>query len=722
MRRSIASLIALSAVLVFLVSCGDTSRRNADPTSPIQRGGSQLSTAPACVTLANLVSMVNTVFGAGSPDASAALGKLDNLDKQLQKGNIGQAQDQARLLISFIQLKAQQGTLPGTHAQIQLLINGILCYVGLASDTFIIFPNDPAQILRHSNGRSGISLQANTVAEPTLITITVLSDTTPPLVTKLDQYPGFISLSQTSPLTKPAVVGVCPASSVPAEVLDRLRLGHQAAVGFEITPTADASFLDCSTSTVESRVSGWMQRLASFFSPKPAYAKTMRAGGVGGLVSEFSPFAPVDAQLFFGGGVGATVTEFKARPMDNTTTPKLPAAPLLSRTPGARVNTVVSGICTQINALIGSPVETECRPVVTLKTFRGTLLESVPVGWVIGQGGGVVAPEATPAHTCGTFGSSASTLTNASGSASVCWTLGATLGTNTVVATPTFGGDAPSGVTFSPASITFTAIALQITPTATATGGVFPYDGLPHAGSGACSNGLTPALAYSNGTVPTNAGTYTLTVTCGSGNPLYVTVTQTATIHITPAPTTSTVSCPASMTYTGAALTPCMGGVTGPGLSLSLSPTYTSNVVGTATATVTYSGGANYAASSASKTFQILYAQSGCFSSPIYNVMPSTKSFQNRGSNVPVKCTLRSASGAGVANAMGDLVVQDMGPNGTGSPVTVVSIANAFKAASSGNYAYGLDTSPLGFLPTHYYFVTATWSDGSKTTGWFYIK
>jgi hypothetical protein len=337
---------------------------------------------------------------------------------------------------------------------------------------------------------------------------------------------------------------------------------------------------------------------------------------------------------------------------------------------------------------------------------------------------------------------------------------------------------------------------MQITPTATATGGVFPYDGLPHAGSGTCSNSLTPALTYTGGTVPTNAGTYTLTVTCGAGNPLYVTVSQTATIQINAAVTTTTVSCPASVTYTGAAQTPCTanvsgpglsqsltptysanvnagtatasasyagggnylgsngsatfqiaaaatvatvtcptsvtytglaqtpctGAVTGPGLSLSVTPTYTSNIVGTATATVSYAGGGNYAASSASKTFKILYVQSGCFASPIYNVMPSTKSFQNKGSNVPVKCTLLTASGAGVSNATGNILVQDMGTNGLATPVTVFSLANAFKATTSGNYAYGLDTSPSGFVSAHYYLVTATWSDGSNTMGWFYIK
>src|SRR5262245_28851640 len=223
MRRSMASLVALSVVTVLLASCSDVSRREADPTSPIRPGAGQLSTAPACVTLNNLVSMVNTVFGAGSPDANSALGKLDNLDKQLQKGNVADAQDQARNLVAFIQLKAQQGGLPGTHAQVQALISGILCYSGLAANTYLIFPDDPAKSLLSSSGRSGISFQANTVGVPTLITITELPENSPPpLVTKLDQYPGFITISQSSPLTKPAVVGICPASTVPLEVLGRL--------------------------------------------------------------------------------------------------------------------------------------------------------------------------------------------------------------------------------------------------------------------------------------------------------------------------------------------------------------------------------------------------------------------------------------------------------------------------------------------------------------------
>jgi hypothetical protein len=436
-------------------------------------------------------------------------------------------------------------------------------------------------------------------------------------------------------------------------------------------------------------------------------------------------------------------------------------------------------------------------------------------------------------------------------------------------------------VIFSPASITFTAAALQITPTAGATGGSFPYDGLAHTGSGTCSHGLEPALSYGGGPAPANAGTYTLTVTCGAGNPLYVTVTATASIEITaavtttavtcppsvvftgsaltpctalvtgpglsqsvtptytgnvnvgtatanasyaaggnyqgssgsatfsitpaatgtsvscpasvvytgtartpctamttgpglsvgstvvhtnnvnvgtanasaafpaggnyqgsvgsanfqitPAATTASVSCPATVQFTGSTVTPCTGSATGPGLSVSVTPTYLSNVVGTATANVNYPGGGNYQSSSASKTFQIRYVQEGCFASPITNSMPSSSSYSNpkKGTSVKVKCRLEKANGYPVTTATGNLLVQDKGTNGLSSPVTVVNRTNTFTLTNYGDddgmtndvyYSYLMPTSPTAFLSGHYYFVTATWNDGSTTTGWFYLK
>ncbi len=172
--------------------------------------------------------------------------------------------------------------------------------------------------------------------------------------------------------------------------------------------------------------------------------------------------------LNFAGGVGGTATEFQRAPStDSLRFPSsapsqakpAPASPNFALTPGPRSATVVNGVCTQIDAIVGNPVETACRPTITLTTFQGTILTNVPVGWAIGLGGGTIAPEVTIAHTCGAFGNTASTATDVNGNASVCWTLGPTPGTNTVLAAPSAGGDAPPGVTFSPASITFTATA-----------------------------------------------------------------------------------------------------------------------------------------------------------------------------------------------------------------------------------------------------------------------
>jgi hypothetical protein len=879
MRRRIRSHLAVLAAATLLVSCSDDSGHKSGLTNPLGPQGRSSDIVPGtCTTYSNLVTLVNQVFGAGSPNANSALGKLSNLNKQLQNNDLVDAQAQAQNIVQFVLQKAQAGTLPGTHDQIEALIGGVLCYAGLSPDTFLIFPSDQPQILKSNNGQAGLSLQGNTVNTPTLITITFLPNNAPPLITKLDQYPGFIALTESSVLTKPAIVAVCPSSSVPPGVLTHLRMGHQAATGFEITPAADASFLNCSVSVGQSKLPGWLQRLASFVLPTPLYAKTIEAVGVGGLATEFSPFAPVDDELYLSAGVGGTLTEFQKLPgRGDSLALRLPSVPsdasstaTRSLAPRNRSNTVdANGNCIAIDALVGSPVETACQPTVTIKTFQGTILQNVPINWTIGLGGGVVAP----APACTPFGSSASTTTDANGNASVCWTLGATPGTNTVVATAAAGGDAPLGVFFN-GGFTFTATAKQITPTVSATGGSFVYDGLQHPGSGTCSNGLTPALSYSGDvSVPTNVGSYTLTVTCGANNPIYVTVNAQANITITPAvstttvtctpsslvftssaltpctasvtgpngfnqplnvsytsntnvgtatanasytgvgnyqssngsanfqitaaPTTTIVSCPTSVAYTGAAqtpctatatgpglsapvnpsyspnvnagtvnvtaaylgganwqasngvgsfritgaatnasvscpasvaytgspVTPCTGLVTGVGLSQAVNPTYANNIVGLATATVNYAGGGNYLPSGpAIANFKILYVQSGCFASPIYSVMPSTKSFQNKGSNVPVKCTLLTATGSGVTNATGNLLVQDRGTDGQATPVTVFSVSNAFKVSGSGNYAYGLDTSPAGFVSGHYYFMTATWSDGSTTTGWFYIK
>ena len=77
------------------------------------------------------------------------------------------------------------------------------------------------------------------------------------------------------------------------------------------------------------------------------------------------------------------------------------------------------------------------------------------------------------------------------------------------------------------------------------------------------------------------------------------------------AATTTTLTCGAGpFTYTGSAQTPCSAKVTGPGgLNETLQVSYDNNTnAGTATASASYSGTGNYAASNGSKTFQIAKA------------------------------------------------------------------------------------------------------------------
>ena len=227
---------------------------------------------------------------------------------------------------------------------------------------------------------------------------------------------------------------------------------------------------------------------------------------------------------------------------------------------------------------------------------------------------------------------------------------------------------------------------------------------------------LTPAY-----TSNVNAGMATAIATYGGGGN-YVGSNGSAMFQITGAPTNASISCPASWTYTGSPVTPCSGGVTGPGLSQSVTPTYVNNVVGLATATINFTAGGNYLASTASTTFRTLYVQSGCFASPVRSVMPPTSTSVSKSSTVKVNCALLTANATGVTNATGSLVVQDKGTNGLGTPITVLSVANAFSASPGGSYSYSLNTSSAAFVSRHYYFLTATWSDGSTTTGWLYIK
>jgi hypothetical protein len=163
------------------------------------------------------------------------------------------------------------------------------------------------------------------------------------------------------------------------------------------------------------------------------------------------------------------------------------------------------------------------------------------------------------------------------------------------------------------------------------------YDGDSHGGSanvtgaGGLSASVTVSYSGRNGTTygpsataPTDAGDYVASATYeGDGN--HFGSTDSTNFTIFKAASTTTVTCPANVTYTGSQLTPCSATVTGAGgLSQSLAVIYTNNTdAGTASATAIYAGDDNHTGSSDSKNFTIDKADSAtvvsCPASVTYN-------------------------------------------------------------------------------------------------------
>jgi hypothetical protein len=106
------------------------------------------------------------------------------------------------------------------------------------------------------------------------------------------------------------------------------------------------------------------------------------------------------------------------------------------------------------------------------------------------------------------------------------------------------------------------------------------------------------------------------------------------------APSMTTVTCPASQTYTGAPIEPCTANVTGAGgLNQSAPVTYSDNTnAGVATANANYPGDANHDPSTGSSTFEITKASStttvNCPASQTYSgsaIEPCTASYSGAG-------------------------------------------------------------------------------------------
>ncbi len=242
---------------------------------------------------------------------------------------------------------------------------------------------------------------------------------------------------------------------------------------------------------------------------------------------------------------------------------------------------------------------------------------------------------------------------------------------------------------------------------------------------------VSASLSYLNNT---NAGNASANASW-AGDANHTGNTGTGAFTINKAPSTTTVTCPASVTYTGAAQTPCSAMVTGAGaLSQSLTVTYTNNTnpgLNTATASASYPESANYLSSSDSKTFSILYAAGGlCLGAPGHSILQPINSDGSsvfkKGSTVPAKFRVCDASGnsigtAGVVSSF--RLIQTS--NGTVSDVDEAAVSTtpdtAFRWDASGQqWIFNINTKNLTANVTYLYRITL--NDGSTIDFKFGLK
>jgi len=193
---------------------------------------------------------------------------------------------------------------------------------------------------------------------------------------------------------------------------------------------------------------------------------------------------------------------------------------------------------------------------------------------------------------------------------------------------------------------------------------------------------VTPVTYTAN----TNVGTATASATF-AGDANHFGDTGSKDFEIGKAPSVTTVTCPASVVYTGSAIEPCTAAVTGAGaLSQALTVSYVNNTgVGTATASASYPGDANHFGSNGSKTFTITFK--------ICLLYDPTKSHK-AGSTAPLKFYLCDANGNDVSSS--GIVVQATSLSKVDSTASGILDDSGYANSPENNFRYDATLGPTG--------------------------
>ncbi len=411
MRRITAALVLATALSV---ACSSDQAIQQQVVAPSYARGPN-----GCLDVDSLRLLITTLF----PDGQVQ-GPTDRLNQILDLLAAGKSADAQAVAFDLVKLTLASfhagslngGTSSGTQANVVLFVDGVFCTAGVASTlppgaldpdgaAEVITPGSPGMTVVTSTLFAGAQVNQGATPQSTLFTIRRLPDSPPPLLTPLDQFPLFYEFTAgpTVSFNQDVLLGVCQPANVTAPDPSRLRVAHNIAPftpgSIEILPLAPAPFLDCTAAAQIGLgpVSRWLGNLGRLLSPRPLYAMVGNTG-VGGTTKKLSPFGAVDTL---------------AR-MDAT-------------------------ILTKVNGIAGMPLGD--RPSVVVKTLTGRPMPGITVVFAVSSGGGSV--------------SGGTVITDANGNAKLgSWILGATPGTNTLLATAI----RPQGAGFQNSPILFTAI------------------------------------------------------------------------------------------------------------------------------------------------------------------------------------------------------------------------------------------------------------------------
>src|SRR5436190_1793940 len=250
--------------------------------------------------------------------------------------------------------------------------------------------------------------------------------------------------------------------------------------------------------------------------------------------------------------------------------------------------------------------------------------------------------------------------------------ISAVAGSGTYASTATLTATLKTGPTpLSGKTISFTLGGTAVGSAATDSAGVASLSGVSLSGFNAGISNSAVGAAF--------AGDTGFSSSTGSGN-----------LSVAQAPSLTTITCPASVAYDGAAKTPCSAAVTGAGgLNQSASVSYSNNTAaGTATANASYAGDTNHSGSSDSKTFTIAKASStttvSCPSGVAYDgsaKTPCTATVTGAGGlSQALTVNYSNNTGAGTAGASASFA-GDANHNGSGDSKTF-TIAKANQTIS----------------------------------------